>query len=336
MTEVKSKDSINEPLGLLMKLLGIRDNLHIYKHNNMVFIEIMPILKLLDVTQTWFINNAIRDVHYLIKDRLLCANKYGFTKILGQSREKISINLQDYIYDIIYKLETNGTVNIMEENKIRERLFNEVKFYQYMQDYNGSIAEKLKSDLSILQLDYQTLNDEHDKLNDKCKEIESENTKLREIAETLIIKIKSHNEKLLTKKISEKITQITGLDDILYDDTYIEQKKYLENRPVREQNAIKNQKVHILQHINKQFYPNMYWCATSDLTFITGMPLDDYKVFSMDYLAGKNNNSNLIQYIYKYTVDLPPAKAELLTIMLENIAATDAQITNIVDTLIRI
>lgn len=194
--------------------LGVTSKAELYLYNANAYININIILPILSVDLSWFVKNAEINTHYIKLSKGVYINKYGMTKLLGQSKEVISFKLQDYLYDIFYQVETKGSVT-RSEIKSRDELIKaanlsdkledvtkELELYQTVEMSNRDLITNLSTSFEILKNDYAALDAENQILNDKFidlqddyKQLSIEHNHLQLIANALAkhVRIKKSN-----------------------------------------------------------------------------------------------------------------------------------------------
>lgn len=340
-------DNASEPLHHLIKTLNLANTPTIYECSDKIYIHAKEILSLLNVSESWFKNNAGVPDHYISIKNEIYVNKYGFTKILSQSREKIAVRIQDYIYEIIYKLESSGTVGI-EDVESRKALIEETDFYRVCHMHNKEIADVLHDELKTLQMDYRVLNQENDQLNNKLNELSNDNIELTKLVKKIINQIKtvcydnSIKKQLFIKPSMEKvIRQFSDIND-MFEDDYIDNKKYVNK--IKETNEEKTkQDLYILQHINDQYHPNRYWLATRKIEDYINITVKEYIEYSNNYHMPDDEKTVLqkkyikdIQYTYWSTLNISDQKANFLEELLDHLNCTETQLKKLIDMFIRI
>ncbi len=171
--------------------LGITFKAELYLCNSNAYINIDIILPILSVELSWFLKNAESPIHYIKLSKGIYINKYGMTKIIGQSKEAVSFRLQDYLYDIFYQVETTG---IAQKSKIISRdelikvaklstqvshLSNELKMCQNTELINKQLITDITSSYEAFKNDYSVLEMEHKNLKKKYSDLEDEHNKLQ-------------------------------------------------------------------------------------------------------------------------------------------------------------
>jgi hypothetical protein len=99
-------------LDIFTRSLGVKEKATLYMYGEHAYINADLILPVLSVDETAFKKSARNGAHYIVIKKKLYVNKYGLTKLLAASEEEAAYILQDYIFEVIYKLETGGSVAI--------------------------------------------------------------------------------------------------------------------------------------------------------------------------------------------------------------------------------
>lgn len=231
-------------LEVFVKNLGVGLKPTLYLYEKYVYINIDMLLPVLSVELKWFKKNADYEIHYIIIKKKVFINKYGLTKILAQSKEAVAFLLQDYIYEVIHKLETNGIVSkddVISREELLKTL-SELNLYQVADDTNKTINAKLRDELNELDIHYTIqhnqltqLRETHTKLEDDYDELESRFKKLQDIATSLAKYIRFSK-----KKLSDAETSIVEeLDDSDYDDGMTRSGKHIYREAFKAKKALK-------------------------------------------------------------------------------------------------
>jgi len=130
----------SEQLRVFIESLGVSASLTMYKSDVLVYIEAAPLFEILSVKEKAFLKTAEDITHYLFIDTLHIS-KYGVTKLLSMSREAISFRLQDYLYELFYRVETQGSVKI-EDCTTREAFISELQTYKVADAQNRILYEE--------------------------------------------------------------------------------------------------------------------------------------------------------------------------------------------------
>jgi hypothetical protein len=102
------------------------------------------------------------------------------TKLLGQSKQPAAYMLQDYLYELFYKVETEGTVSrddVVSRKKLLA-LSDEVLTYKSLIEKTQTSAEIAKEEAKQAIDDYAVLELENNKLLDQINQLENDNTEL--------------------------------------------------------------------------------------------------------------------------------------------------------------
>jgi len=203
-------------LEVFINSLGVVDKPAIYMYDLLAFIGIDIILPILSVDKEWFLKNSEKYVHYIKVRGQVYVNKYGLTKLLAQSREAVAFKLQDYIYEVIMKLETKGVVS-KNEVATREELMStlaELNIYKSIEIHNNTINQELQDRLNAIQNDYTML-----ELNNKKLETDYKSLQIKvDMMEKTILAEKEINKelvKVVAKQYPEE--KYTRLIEKIYD-----------------------------------------------------------------------------------------------------------------------
>lgn len=195
----------SKQLETFVKSLGITNNIELYKCNDLIYINAEILLPILSVPITWFIKNAEMPLHYITVDNRPFINKYGMTKLIGQSKEIISLRLQDYLYDLFYNVEVKGFVSaddLSSREDFISAMQDEIKLYKSINDSNKLQVAKTEEAHQSLRCDYAIVESNNTKLQDLCDTLAHSNRQLnfeldhyKEIALKLAkyVRVKSKN-----------------------------------------------------------------------------------------------------------------------------------------------
>ncbi len=201
-----------------------------YKYNNLVYINIDSLLKLLNVDKTAFIKQIKPQTEYITIKKETHINKYGFTILFAliQNSEH-SHALQDHIYKVVSLLECDNvnTTNIIlkeELDILRSANQQNISLCSTLSDEN----KRLQIDFNYIETQYLKLKEENAELLSRLNTLEMENTTLKEAAKKLskYIRIKTQKPKVLNElnTIEEECELNDG--DNEYDDEDDETEKY--------------------------------------------------------------------------------------------------------------
>jgi hypothetical protein len=208
-TRIKKTTPQTAQLETFVSSLGVQFGTELYLCNQQVYLNADVIMPILSVQMKWFLQNSETPLHYIrIKTKTgtsgIYINKYGMTKLLGQSKEAVAFRLQDYIYELLYKMETQDSVS-------KEDLVSRTKFIKISEDltmYQNAASKsaeesiELKESIESLRYDYANADSEREKLKNNVttlqeyiKELESDVESYKTIANKLAryVRIKSKN-----------------------------------------------------------------------------------------------------------------------------------------------
>lgn len=230
----------------------------IYMYDGKVYINSDLILPVLNVQIKWFLQNSENTVHYITIKKRIFVNKYGLIKLLSQSKEQVAFLLQDYIFEVITKLETTGSVTIKEVESRGEliKTMAELDMYKSLDSRNTIIFQETENALKTLQKDYAYTERELTELKEKYNKLvyEHDNTtknydSLKLIAKKLAsyVKIQSTGTKLKNKLVEElyNIDEESGSENDLDqdDENYANEVQEIKKQAVQaKQDLIKRNK----------------------------------------------------------------------------------------------
>ncbi len=244
-SRVKKSTPETKQLEVFISTLGVDKKADLYRCNNLIYINIDIITPVLGVNIAQFTKHAIQKTHYLIIRKQVYVNKYGLTKLIAESIEPVAFQLQDYIYEVIYKLETEGSVNkndVVSRNVLAKAL-EDLSISQTTELVQINTIESLREELkdingsySDLNVEFMELNEEKNRLVDQNKDLEAEITDLKKMIETL-----SRYVKCNSKTISVAAREI--IDEYVPEDlSHLEEKDIndLHEKSIRIKNTKKN------------------------------------------------------------------------------------------------
>ena len=211
-----SKDNADiSQLQSFMTTLGCKKAVSFYKYNDLVFTEIDIFLPILSVDIQWFLKNSRKSIHYVKRGRKIYINKYGLTKLLAQSYEPCAFKLQDYIYEVIYRLETKGTVSIDDVSSRKElkralEELDEQKNLNATLEYNYKAQKSqlhcMENDVEILQLQIDEQIKRNKMLSNENDDLERKISEIKHINHKLASYVYAH-DKTQYKKIAKKVDE---------------------------------------------------------------------------------------------------------------------------------
>ncbi len=184
--------------------LGVSNQLEVYSCNDQVYINADIVLPVLSIDIAWLHKNAETPTHYIKLKKATYINKYGMTKLLGQSKQPAAYKLQDYLYELFYRVETEGVVN-RDSLVSRKRLLaltDEVDTYKTIIEKNQTAIEEARestkaalNDLAMYEIENAKLQKYNAQLEVDLKEVNRDLDVFRGIANKLsrYVRVKSKN-----------------------------------------------------------------------------------------------------------------------------------------------
>jgi hypothetical protein len=192
-----------------LKTISIDQRINLYSYNNLTYINIAPLLPVLSVDGRWLISNTKDPRYYIIVERKLYVSKYGITKLISESREEISFKLQDYLFELLYTVETTGVATT--DLKSRDELMQCIDVIsQRLTEHQASASEEIadmRYEYTTLKKNYDDLLQERDEQAEKFNELQEEYSRLKVLANALAKFARSKS------KIIPKILSSEQLDD---------------------------------------------------------------------------------------------------------------------------
>ncbi len=193
---ITQENQQSQQLATFVASLGVSQSLELYSCNDQVYINADVILPVLSVDIKWFHKNAEIPTHYIILNKITYINRYGMTKLLGQSKQPAAFRLQDYLYELFYRVETEGIVD-RDSVVSRKRLLalnDQVDIYRDIIEKNQTAIAEAKELANAAFNDYTY--------------VEQENVKLLKQIAQLELSIKEGSEDLDTYKfIANKLAR---------------------------------------------------------------------------------------------------------------------------------
>lgn len=207
---ITNKTAQSAPLETFLTTLGVSAKTELYLCNSNAYLNVDVILPVLSVPIAWFIKNAESPIHYIkVKSKTsnlvqIYVNKYGITKLLAQSKEAVAFKLQDYLYDLLYVVETEGSVsrdNLASRQQL-VKVTSDLTMYQSSASAAITEAIELKESINTLRADYadadaecQRLKSENEKHEETIRELESELNNYKTIANKLARYVRANSKK---------------------------------------------------------------------------------------------------------------------------------------------
>ena len=225
--KITDKSQQSQQLVTFIASLGITQSLELYSCNDQVYINVDVILPVLSVDIKWFHKNAEMPMHYIIINRTTYINRYGMTKLLGQSKQPAAFKLQDYLYELFYRVETEGFV---EKDTLitRKRLFNlneEVCTYRSIIENNQTAVQEAKNAAAAALNDCSAIENENALLIKQNEQLEYNNKELTndlDILKTIANKLARYVRVKAKSVPNEAFSDVLGtpLEDIPEEDEY--------------------------------------------------------------------------------------------------------------------
>jgi hypothetical protein len=168
-----TNDNATNQLDIFTQSFGVKEKTTLYMYGKHVYINADLILPVLSVDETAFKKSARNYAHYIVIKKKLYVNKYGLTKLLAASEKEAVYMLQDYIFEVIYKIETEGS--------------NAVEYVDSHEQLCMKMAELEVQDMALItnKKELQDMADHLLKLSSDYSVVESENTKLKKTVDDL-------------------------------------------------------------------------------------------------------------------------------------------------------
>lgn len=209
-------------LATFVASLGIKHNIELYLCGEYVYINIDILLPVLLVDPVWFRKNAEIPTHYILIKKNVYINKYGMTKLLGQSQQPAAFMLQDYLYEIFYKVETDGTISrdsIVSRSKLIA-LAEEISTYKAIIEKNQDAVELAKEEAKSVMNDNSILELENNKLIEQITQLETDTVELnteidyyKNLASTLAKYVRVRAKKPPNEAYSESLDDLDDPDN---------------------------------------------------------------------------------------------------------------------------
>jgi hypothetical protein len=177
----------------------------------------------------WFTANADKLVHYVTIHKNIFINKYGLTKLIAQSKEAAAFQLQDYIYEVVYKLETTGKVTIKDVES-RDKLcatLSELQLYKTIENENQVLLKQSDDTIRQLTLENTVMEEklknvtgDYDELIESYKQVGLEMAKLRAIVKKLSATSSARDRNQALSSISDIESAIPSIIEVPAARTY--------------------------------------------------------------------------------------------------------------------
>jgi hypothetical protein len=216
-------------LETFLTTLGVTGKAELYLCNSNAYLNADIILPVLSVPIQWFLKNAETPTHYIkIKPKSggtsqVFVNKYGMTKLLSQSKEAVAFKLQDYLYELLYKVETEGTVAKDDVSSRRQLVKMTTDLDMYQSTTSAAILEtiELKESINTLRTDYAEtmaeclrLNVENEKHEATIKDLEIDLNNYKNIANKLAKYVRINSKKPPTEAYDDSLDTEDNPEDM--------------------------------------------------------------------------------------------------------------------------
>lgn len=194
---VRDNPSNCEELMVCMKNFGITTKQKYCYWKDLYFICVPDTLsKLLNIDLNAILRNAEIGLHFVqMENEEIYASKYGLVQLIAASKEPIALKFQDYIFELIQKIEEKGEVKI-QDLETRQALVNEIEKTSLVGSYDLlHIQQQLQetekayhardTDYNIVMDELQVKSRLLEKAEEEIKELGRQNYELRDIAEKL-------------------------------------------------------------------------------------------------------------------------------------------------------
>lgn len=300
--------------------LGVTYKVKIHVENNLSYINCQVLLPILSVDLKWFLKNAESPIHYVTVKKEIYVNKYGMTKLLGQSKEAVSFKLQDYLYELLYLVETNGTVSI-EDSESRDVLLDELKLYKTIENNNAEIVQEATENLAQLKMDYGVLENKFDKLTSINEELEGELFEakasaehFKTIAEKLARYVRAKSKARPAEADDEKLEleDDDEISDLQVVEEAIHAKKLLKVKKAQTK-KVQNTPIstYYLLRSAMESSPLMYSWELSDVQLS-----DDFIKDSIEFLSDEEGNQPPAAMIYYSKLHISKEKSQAISLFL--------------------
>lgn len=166
----------------IQSLVGQSKTIDLYKYKDLTYVNIDILLPILSVEKKWFLSNSESPLHRIKIAGNDYVNKYGITKLLGQSKQKAALRLQDYLYELFYEVETKGTVS-KDDLSSRDELIStleELNKYKILETDRIQMFMEKKKEADAMRNDVIALEQEIIALKEKISSLEEDNQALQD------------------------------------------------------------------------------------------------------------------------------------------------------------
>ena len=146
--------------------LGVEAKAVIYMYGKHAYINADIVLPVLSVSVKDFKKASTQGIDYIVLKSNLYVSKYGLTKLLAASKEQAAYMLQDYIFEVMYKLETDGQVSITDVDARKQLCMKqaEIEIHEMASSVNERTVHDMADQMRALNSDYAVVNAENKQL----------------------------------------------------------------------------------------------------------------------------------------------------------------------------
>lgn len=182
IVEYKLPKNKQNELSAFMSTMGLKNSLLLCKAGENLYVACDPLANLLAVKLVDFITSAKTPIDYVKYKGAVCVSKYGITKLIAKSTQPVAYKIQDYMYDLLYRVET-GEVDELVDKSIdsRNKLMVELEEYELI----VNSAKNHSADLAAADQTLRRLQDENRYLSDELEETKTTLAEYMDIANKL-------------------------------------------------------------------------------------------------------------------------------------------------------
>ncbi len=312
----------------LENLLGKLSNseTEIYKYNNLIYIQASILYKPLNTTPDKFTQSAKSPIHYIKIKNNIFISRYGLFLMVGQSTQPAALKIQDYIYEVLYKLETTGQVKLEDIEK--NNLLLDLTIVKSIEKQKTELIEELteyKNDYLELEKKNKNLIEENEKIIEICKKLTrhlGKNPKATTLIKPIIDKIK------IDDYIEDDDSDDLNIGEIKKDINSI--KKNNKNLPINNNYYIYQSTNTFVDLENNILYEYKLEPINSDNDekfMHNNITYNNFKEFSADYLLGGIKTD--IEYVIYATVTIDVSKYSILKLLFSNLHLSNTFMTQL-------
>ncbi len=324
-----------QQLATFVASLGVSQSLELYSCENQVYINADVILPVLSVDLKWFHKNAESPIHYLIIKKNTYINRYGMTKLLGQSKQPAAYKLQDYLYELFYRVETDGFVHrdsLVSRKKLLALEDNLETYKSIIENNQASIeeardaAKAALNDCNFLEVENAKLNRQNNQLDTEIKELTEDLETFRLIANKLAryVRIKAtkvpdeaYSDLLEPQDDSDQLSDLSIVQDAIRAKTKLKveskgrSKVILKGNHTTTNSLVVQKRIHYLLRSAEYVVDNTYSWHITDIE-----PQQDHIDKSEEFLIGDLTISHYPEIVYR-TIEISDDKKNTIALFIE-------------------